>query len=120
MIKAAFSHWPEDHREQFSSVDHLRKYLQMKAGHYDATKIEIAENALATAIAVEAALKFAGSFSRVRVGISSITIYRPRSIDFQTLPHKDACALFDAVSEAIRDETGTSGDEYLKQTEKAA
>ena len=115
LIKAAHFHWPETHKFQPVSEDHLRKWLTAKAGHRTVQTIETAGMQTEQMVAAIAAqVTRAGPWAvNVSAGTRFYSII-PDSIDFDTLPHMKACALFDAVSEIIEVETGIRCDDMIK------
>ena len=107
LIRAAQSHWPATHRFQPASEEHLRKWIQAKSGHAVIKTVDTAgmttDQAVA-AIAAELAHADAMHFTSAKGG--RFYIIESQSINFDTLPHLSACALFDAVADTIRAETG--------------
>jgi len=107
MIRAAFSHWPGSHRFTPFNEDHLRKWLQAKAGHAIITTVDTAGMETNQAIiSVSAALAAVRDYSFTHAADGKFYIFQSESIDFNTLPHLAACALFDAVADTIEAETG--------------
>jgi hypothetical protein len=114
LIRAAHSHWPLSHRFQPTSEEHLRKWLQAKAGYHNIRTVDTAGMKTENAIKAIAALMAASDpihFTSV-VG-AKFHIVESKSIDFDTLPHLAACALFDAVAETIEAETGLKVDNIM-------
>lgn len=115
LIRAAFYHWPETHAFKPMSEEHLRKWLQAKAGHRVIDTIDTAGMSPEQATAsISRQVAKAGPFafhSAVGTRFYSIT---SESIDFDTLPHLAACALFDSVAEVIEAETGIRCDDLIK------
>jgi hypothetical protein len=106
MIKATFSHWPEDHRFKPATEEHLRKWLQAKAGYANIKTIETQHMTTQQAIAaVSAELAMADPIHFTSAAETLFYVIQSKSIDFETLPHRDACALFDAVHDVIEAET---------------
>jgi hypothetical protein len=136
LIRAAYHHWPESHEFQPESETHLRKWLQVEAGYREFTDIAVpfAEDQPAVtklvSIAIEAAIRVAQmdkngkptdfAFVRPHPRGGMCRVYRSKSIDYDTLGHLEACALFNAVAEIIESIIGRPADEILKQTEQAA
>lgn len=119
LIKAAHSHWPASHRFQPTSAEHMRKYLQAKSGYHNIQTIDTAGmDATSAIIAVAAALKAADPISFQSVVGSKFHIVSSKSIDFDTLPHLSACALFDAVADTIKAETGLDADAIMPPVRK--
>lgn len=107
MIRAAFSHWPEDHRFQPITEERLRKWLQAKAGWSVVKSVPVAEMTKEQAvIAIAAEIMRADPIHFTSATVDTFYIIESKSIDFDTLPHRDACGLFDAVQDVIEAETG--------------
>jgi hypothetical protein len=107
MIRAAHAHWPEGHRFRPMSDDHLRKWLQAKSGHVVVTTIDTNGMDTRAAIkAIAAGLAAAKDHTFPFEADGKFYIFQSESIDFNTLPHLSACALFDAVADTIESETG--------------
>lgn len=107
LIRSAFAHWPETHRFRPTSEEHLRKWLQAKAGYHNIRTIDTTRMEKADAIvAIAAELAAADPIHFTSITNGKFHIIESKSIDFDTLPHLAACALFDAVAETIEAETG--------------
>jgi hypothetical protein len=114
LIKAAYSHWPETHRFRPMSEEHLRKWLQAKAGYATVRTVDTAGMDTQSAIvAVAAMLAAADPMHFTSVQGARFHVIESKSIDFDTLPHLAACALFDAVAEVIEAETGLKADQIM-------
>ena len=122
LISAAFHHWPEGHERQFSSSEELRKWLQMKAGHREiGASIPLTGiNKDRAMLLAEASIRAAGSYAVPVIHGDVLVVWRPKSIAFDKLEHKAACALFDEVAAVIEAETGVPADRLLKEHEGAA
>ena len=117
MISAVHSHWPESHEHQYADKDHLRYWLEMKAGFFDiAYTVEIGNMDPRAIITFANGLSKAyEEFAIVKQVDDQIIIYTARSIAFDKLSHKRATELFDKVDAVIYEETGTSGTDYLNE-----
>ena len=107
MIRALFSHWPEDHRFQPATEEHLRKGLQCRAGRAVVKTVDagaMTKDQLVAAIAAEIMAADPIHFTSARD--DKFFVIQSESIDFDSLPHLAACALFDAVQETAEAETG--------------
>jgi len=107
MIRAAFSHWPHDHRFQPMTEERLRKWLQAKAGYSVIKTIDVenmTKQQMLAAIAAEIAM--ADPIHFTSAADTLFYVIESKSIDFDTLPHLSACALFDDVADVIEAETG--------------
>lgn len=128
LIEAAFTHWPESASFRPDDAEHLRKYLLCKAGYRQSKEIEVAYSegnptiTRETALAIEAALKEAGShaFIRPHPDGGSVAVYRARSIAWDKLDQKAFGPIAEAVETIIEAELGCDADTLLKETERAA
>lgn len=122
LVAAAMEHWPEHHEHQFTSIEALRKYLEMKAGWREiGAKIPLSgvrkEHAV---VLVEAAIRAAGSYAMPILHGDVLVIFRPKSISFARMPHLEFCALNEAVGNVIRDIIGVEPEQLLKERGEAA
>jgi hypothetical protein len=114
LIRAAHSHWPEKHRFQPITDDRLRKWLQAKAGYAVVNTIDTAAMSNSqTVAALAAAIMTADPVHFVSATQSKLHVIQSKSIDFDTLGHLGACALFDAVADVIKIETGLDADQIM-------
>lgn len=121
LIKAAHSHWPETHRFKPMSEEHLRKWLQAKAGYALVRTVDTANMDTQSAIvAVAAMLAAADPMHFTSVQGARFHVIESKSINFDTLPHLAACALFDAVADTIKAETGLDPDKIMPPVRQAA
>lgn len=121
LIKAAHSHWPETHRFKPMSEEHLRKWLQAKAGYATVRTVDTANMDTQSAIvAVAAMLAAADPMHFTSVQGARFHVIESKSINFDTLPHLAACALFDAVADTIKAETGLDPDKIMPPVRQAA
>jgi hypothetical protein len=119
LIRAAHSHWPETHRFQPMSEEHLRKWLQAKAGYANIRTVDTAGmNTQSAIVAVAAQLAAADPMNFTSVVGSRFHVIESKSIDFDALPHLAACSLFDAVADKIRAETGLGPDRIMPPIRK--
>lgn len=114
MVRLALESWPEEHDFQPKSEDQLRRWLACKAGWYDATTIEVADDIAgapqAVAEVARTAIRASGGIAFVRVLGSGMTIFTPRSIAFAKMTAQEFGQLCDAVAAVIVRETGASLD----------
>jgi hypothetical protein len=107
LVRAAFSHWPSDHRFQPITEERLRKWLQAKAGHAVIKTVDVSAMTKTQAvIAIAAEIMRADPIHFTSATDSAFHIIESASINFDTLPHLAACALFDDVADVIEVETG--------------
>lgn len=119
MIKAAFSNWPEGHEFQPRDSDHLRRWLQCKAGHYSTQRIDVDSDDPSilklVKIATQAAFDAAKADAWCKVFDKTIVVFSPLSIAFDKLGHNAACALLADVEAIIETELGVKSDDLLRE-----
>ena len=121
VIKAIHFMWPESHERQFPDETALRKWLQMKAGHFTTTTVALYGIPLSKArLIVQSALDGAEPYSEAVVQAGHLIVMTPKSINFDSLGHKAFCRLNDEIDAVIFAETGFDPEQVLKGTERAA
>jgi hypothetical protein len=120
LIRKAFAHWPKTYTFQPHNKDHLRKWLEVEAGHFTVKHIEAPEaiDPAILAIFVRSMFRQAEVYVYTEISHRSITMRVPKSTRYSQLGHKAACKLFTEVEEIIGEIVGVTGDQLLK--EKAA
>lgn len=122
IIKAAFLHWPAAHAFQPRDAEHLRKWLQVRAGRFAVRKtarIESADPAKVYAL-IKAFLDGAGSDLFLELHDNRIVELQAETICFDAMGPADFSRLKDEVCAVIETEIGISADQLLKETERAA
>jgi len=125
MVRAAHSHWPEGHRFKPTGEEHLRKWLQAKAGWHiintvDTTDMDPQSAIIAIAAEIVAAGRRTGDPIHFPVAAGAkFHIVQSKSIEFNSLPHLEACAVFDAVADTIKSETGLDPDDIMPPIRKS-
>lgn len=116
VVAATFSHWPERHKFQPDSAEHLRAWLLVKAKHCTIKTFYLDGEAqeYARVIPIITA-SMMGKHSWCRAEGNALHVCVPESIAFDKLPHLAFCALNDAVDEIIRAETGFDPEQLLKE-----
>lgn len=121
VIRAILPHWPENHARQFANELALRKWLQMKAGHYTTHAVDLyGIPATKGKLIVESAFEGAAPYSESAVQGRHLVTFNPLSINYDTMGHREFCALNSAIDEIIEAETGLIPDQVLRETERAA
>lgn len=128
VLRAMKFHWPEKAEYQPESIEHLRKWALIKAGHRDAVDIEVewAEDQPAltrlAGLAVEAGIKATNGYGFVRPDSNGgrVRVFNAKSIAFDKLDQSQFNRLNDEVERVYREETGLDPDAVLKQSEAAA
>lgn len=118
VIKHAFDNWPETHDFQPDSTEHLRKWLQCRAGYRVGHRIEINRDdarsqAIATA-SVKAAMQALGDYCWIIPHRGGLMVVASRSIAFDKIPHGEFCTLNNMVQEVIEAETGIKVDQLAE------
>lgn len=122
LVAAAFDHWPESHEHQFTSIEALRKYLEMKAGWREiGAQIPLSHiNKEKAIMLAEASIRAAGSYAMPVLHKDMLVIFRPKSISFQRMPHLEFCALNSAVEQVIHNIIGVEPEQLLAERGRAA
>ena len=122
MIRAYWHHWPETAERQFESPEHMRKWLQMRAGHREVAVSMDLDGATkdAALLIAEAAIRATGEYAVPVLHGDALVIWRPKSIAFSRLGHSEACKLFDDVAAVAEEVTGLRADDVMRETEAAA
>ena len=118
--KAAHQHWPESHEFQPDSADHLRKWLQIKAGYREVVEVDVqGMSPILAATVSEAVMRAAKSYAFCRVHAGKLKVFRSKSIAFAELGSSPFTKLCEAVEAAVEAETGLKPDDLLTVTEAA-
>ncbi len=117
IIRALYDTWPERHEEQFESPEALRKFLQMKAGYreiaLDMPIFGVKADRLVPIL--RAALQSAGTHARPVEYKGRLVVWKPRSIAFASMPHKEFCKLVEDVETVIEAETGIRAEQLERE-----
>lgn len=128
LMRAAFHHWPQSHRFQPRNREHLRKWLQVMAGHKVTKRIDAPKGLTVSALKDFVTLLFRDTAEHVFATVMyakstgepiAVELDISKSTRFEALPHREACKLFDAVSDIIKAETGLDAGVLLKEGEAA-
>ena len=107
VMNVVWTTWPSSHPEQFESMDDMRRWIQMRAGHRETIRIDLGNaDPVAAVILAEAAMKAAGAYARARVIGSELVVFKPKSIAFSKLSQHDFTKLNAEVEAVIEHETG--------------
>lgn len=121
VIAAAFEQWPERHPFQPENSEHLRAWLQTKAGYHTVRTFEMDGDARETARLMPVVIAtMLSKHAWCRARGTELHVCVPQSIAFDKMGHEEFCALNDAVDEVIRTETGLDPELLLKEKERAA
>jgi hypothetical protein len=118
VISAAFNQWRDP---EIVSAEHLRAWLLAKAQYCNVQEIELDHPSDKGLRKLEALIRAAGAYAFTRVYRDRVYMFTPKSMRFDKLSHKDACALFEKIEAIICDELAIeSCDQLLHETENAA
>ena len=128
VLRAMYHHWPATADFQPESEEHLRKWALVKAGHREATDVPVewADDqpglTKLAGLAIEAALKAAGTFAFVRADANGglVRVYKAKSIAFDKLGQSAFTTLNDEVEAVYRSETGLEPQQVLEEHGRAA
>jgi hypothetical protein len=125
LMSAAYMHWPERHKFQPSSAEHLRAWLTIHAGHYDVVTVPVPEDApeivvRLAALGAEAAIKAASTFAWPVAKGHQIDVYSPRSIAWDKLSQKDFAPIRQRIEDVIAAEIGIDAETLLREHQRAA
>jgi hypothetical protein len=127
LIAKAYEQWPHNHEFQPTSAEHLRAYLQCRAGHSVSTPVfvdlelfpedkrDVAVKLVA--LAVEASIKAAlaeGDYAFTRVHGDAIAVFRPKSIAWSSLDQKAFGPIREAIEAEIEAALGVKCDALLR------
>jgi hypothetical protein len=116
MLRAVHFNWPENHPRQFATVEELRAWVQMKAGHREvAGRMELGEDREHDMLLAEAMIRAVRSNALPVIHDNTLVVFAPKSIAFSKLAHRDFCRLNDEVDEVIRTETGLDPQQCLEE-----
>jgi hypothetical protein len=96
------------------TADRLRRWLQAKSGYAVVKTVDVGTMTRDQAVlAIAAELANADPIHFTAATVDAFYVIESKSIDFDTLPHLSACALFDAVADTIESETGLKVSEIM-------
>jgi len=123
VFDVTFDHWPRSHEFQPKNPEHLRYWLEVKAGHFDVVYTKQIRSVPADKLAgLLTAVLLLSKDSRlfVEADADQLVVMAARSIKYSELPQREASMLFDAIGDVISAEIGLEPEQLLKEHEKAA
>lgn len=124
VLRAMFTHWPEQNRFQPRDEEHLRAWVLCRAGHYEVIDVDVPNSDKDTlnlvARSVEAAIKASKNFAFVQPDGDRVRIFSPKSIAFHKLSPSEFTELNNACENVFLIETGIDPSAALTETENAA
>lgn len=129
IIGAADENWPE--RSEFQpkgareKAEHLRAWLACKAGYHTVTTHSLP--IVRDPVLIANMMEFAENMAEAEPGYkferwkgTTLYVFRPRSMNWETLGKREFSELRDAICEIIAAEIGIDCDTLLKEHERAA
>lgn len=113
-IKSAYENWPEKFYFQPENSEHLRAWLQCKAGkkwRFSQT-IPVRDNSKYLKEILTSVLAVTPGYSFVIEGRGAIHIITPKSISFENMSQDEFNQITDAVSHILEEVTGISLSTY--------
>jgi hypothetical protein len=107
VVKKAFENWPEQHRFQPKSAEHLRSWLEVEAGHFDVVKTircETADPVALTALLTAVLRACDDEKSFIEAEGNVVTVKRALSISYSMLSHLAACGVFSSIDDVLEAE----------------
>ena len=129
LMRAAFHHWPLAHAFQPRNPEHLRKWLQVRAGFKVVKMVSAPKGFTASALRDFVWALFNASsdhvfatviYHEITHEVVGVELHISKSTRFEKLGHRDACRLMNAVEDIIKSELGLEAEQLLKHTEQAA
>lgn len=121
MIAAVFNQWPEAHKFQPESAEHLRAWLLIKAGHSIIKTFILSDDASEVARLVPViTASMLGKHSWAHGDGNELKVWAPASISFDSVSHQDFQKINDDVEAVIRAETGLDPERVLRGEMEAA
>lgn len=128
LMQAAFDHWPQAHAFQPRNREHLRKWLQVQAGHKVVKRIDAPKGLDVQTLKRFVTMLFQQSADHVFATVIylrstsepiAVELHISKSTRFEELPHREACRLFDDIGNIIKAEIGIDPERLLKEGEAA-
>lgn len=123
ICNAAFHNWPDAHEFRPRNVDHLRYWLEMRAGHFTVTTTARISSSDPDKVygLVRAFLKHSEDVRLfIELDGNLLVEKRTKSIDYASLGSSEFSRLKDEVCLLIEEEIGIAAEKLLRETEKAA
>lgn len=122
VLNQVYLNWSHRHEFQPKSVDHLRYWLEVQAGHYKIVRtiqVQSVNPVALEALLVAVLLSSDSEDTFVELEGTQITVKRSLSISYHKLGHLSACALFNDIDAVIARETHTNIGQFLREFERA-
>ena len=131
LFNKAFHQWPHAHEFKPDSSEHLRAYLQCKAGYRVSTPVFVDDPGISaftqeqqnvafrmvesTVTATVAATLAEGDYAFPRVRGNTAVVYRPRSIAWAALDQRAFVPIREAIEAEIETALGVKADQLLRE-----
>ena len=117
-LTEAWRNLSDDHAERFPTVEHLRKWLLIKAGYRDERSIVCSSKAEAQRVA--AFMRPADEFAVVTVNEAIVTFYTAKSQSVRAMGRKDFQESKQAVLDIAAGMIGVNRDDLRRNAGRAA
>ena len=120
VIAVAFETWPEGHKFKPVSLEHLRSWCLIKAGHYNSLDIPAHNPQLAAAIVIKLVeqVKAADKTPIIWPMDDSVRVFTPKSIAYSELSQSDFNQISEAVYMELEKALGVKLADLKRQAEK--
>ncbi len=125
-IENAFSNWPHSHKFKPENSEHLRQFLECKAGYREALTVEltgdkgfIASLSGAIAHAQSKGTKGKQKYVFLTNTLTDVWVVYAQSIAYDKLSQEDFNTVSHNVSEVLKEHTGVSLEEFKMQGKAA-
>ena len=115
IIAAAWATWPEQHRFQPSSAEHLRSWLLIQAGHCEVIAVEPEGDDVVASVRTAARVaKALDAHGVLRIRGEQIEVVRPKSMRFDKMSQREFGPIRDAIENIICTELGVTIEALAK------
>ena len=120
VIAVAFDTWPEGHKFKPESVEHLRSWCLIKAGHYNSFDIPAHNPTLAAVIVIKLVeqVKAADKTPIIWPMADFVRVFTPKSIAYSELSQSDFNKISEAVYVELEKALGVKLADLQRQAEK--
>lgn len=123
-IKSAYDNWPEDHEQQFTNPDHMRQWLEAKAGWGKCIELSMDQvqqkgfSNVLTGVVNSAIGSVKGKSRRYVFITNSVTklwVIYAESISYETMSQDEFNTVSQRISDLLKEHTGVSLEEFKLQ-----
>ena len=120
IIAVAFEQWPENAKFKPTSVEHLRSWALIKAGHYNSLDVPAHNPKVAAAIVIKLveAVKADDKHPIIWAMKDSVRVYTPKSVAYSEVAQADFSKISEAVYTEIEKVLGVPIAELRRQVDR--